>query len=93
MDYFDLSHSYDGDLSAAFKDTKCKMLIISFTSDWLFPTSESLAIVKALNRTAADVSFVEVNSDKGHDSFLLEIEDFHTILSGFISGAARKKGI
>ena len=93
MDYFDLSHSYDGDLSAAFKNTKCKLLIVSFTSDWLFPSSESLAIVKALNKTAADVSFIEVESDKGHDSFLLEVKDFYEILSGFISGAARKKGM
>ena len=93
MDYFDLSHSYDGDLSAAFKNTKCKILIVSFTSDWLFPSSESLAIVKALNKTAGDVSFIEVESDKGHDSFLLEVKDFYEILSGFISGAARKKGI
>jgi len=93
MDYFDLSHSYDGDLSAAFGKTKCKLLIVAFTSDWLFPSSESLAIVKALNRTAADVSFVEIDSDKGHDSFLLEIKDFYKILHGFISGAARKKGI
>lgn len=93
MDYFDLSHSYDGDLFLAFKKTKCKLLIVSFTSDWLFPSSESLAIVKALNKTAADVSFVEVNSDKGHDSFLLEVKDLYKILSGFISGAARKKGI
>ena len=93
MDYFDLSHSYDGDLFLAFKNTKCKLLIVSFTSDWLFPSSESLAIVKALNKTAADVSFVEVNSDKGHDSFLLEVKDFYKILNGFITGAARKKGI
>ena len=74
-------------------ETKCKLLIVAFTSDWLFPSSESLAIVKALNRTAADVSFVEIDSDKGHDSFLLEIKDFYKILHGFISGAARKKGI
>jgi len=93
MDYFDLTSPYNGELSSAFKNTKCKFLIISFTSDWLFPSSESLAIVKALNKTAADISFIEVNSDKGHDSFLLEVQDFHQILTGFISGAARKKGI
>ena len=93
MDYFDLTSKYNGDLSVAFKNTKCKFLIVSFTSDWLFPSSESLAIVKALNKTAADISFVEVDSDKGHDSFLLEVEDFYQILSGFISGAARKRGL
>ncbi len=93
MDYFDLTGPYNGELSSAFKNTKCKFLIISFTSDWLFPSSESLAIVKALNKTAADISFIEVNSDKGHDSFLLEVTDFYQILTGFISGAARKKGL
>ena len=92
MDYFDLANQHNGELSLAFKNTKCNFLIVSFTSDWLFPTSESLTIVKALNKTAANVSFIEIVSDKGHDSFLLEVEDFHNILSGFISGAARRKG-
>ena len=93
MDYFDLANLYSGNLSLAFKNTKCKFLIISFTSDWLFPTSESLRIVKALNKTASNVSFIEVVSDKGHDSFLLKVEEFYDILTGFISGAARKRGI
>jgi len=93
MDYFDLANQYNGELSLAFKKTKCKFLIISFTSDWLFPTSESLTIVKALNKTASNVSFIEVVSDKGHDSFLLDVNEFHNILTGFISGAARKKGL
>ena len=93
MDYFDLANQFDGNLSQAFKNTKCKFLIISFTSDWLFPTSESLTIVEALNKTAANVSFIEVVSDKGHDSFLLKVDEFHNILNGFISGVARKKGL
>jgi homoserine O-acetyltransferase/O-succinyltransferase len=93
MDYFDLSSSNKGDLSIAFKNTKCKFLIISFTSDWLFPSSESNSIVKALNKTAADISYIEIESDKGHDSFLLKVNDFYNILSGFISGAARKLNI
>ncbi len=93
MDYFDLTSSYKGDLSAAFKNTKCKFLIISFTSDWLFPSSESRLIVKALNKTASDVSYIEVESDKGHDSFLLEVKNFYEILSGFLSGVARKINI
>ena len=93
MDYFDLTNSYKGNLSQAFKKTKCKFLIISFTSDWLFPSSESQYIVKALNKTASDVSYIEIESDKGHDSFLLEVNDFYDILKGFISGAARKLNI
>ena len=93
MDYFDLTNSYKGNLSQAFKKTKCKFLIISFTSDWLFPSSESQYIVKALNKTASDISYIEIESDKGHDSFLLEVNDFYDILKGFISGAARKLNI
>ena len=93
MDYFDLTNSYKGNLAQAFKNTKCKFLIISFTSDWLFPSSESQYIVKALNKTASDISYIEIESDKGHDSFLLEVNDFYDILKGFISGAARKLNI
>jgi len=93
MDYFDLTNKFNGNLSLAFKNTKCRFLLVSFTSDWLFPTSESLNIVKALNKTTADVSFIEIVSEKGHDSFLLKVEEFYKTLTGFISGAATKKGI
>ncbi len=93
MDYFDLTNEFNGNLSLAFKNTKCRFLLITFTSDWLFPTAESLNIVKALNQTAADVSFIEIVSEKGHDSFLLKVEEFYKTLTGFIAGAASKKGI
>ena len=58
------------------KDTKAKFLVISFTSDWLYPTQENKEIVIALNAIGADVGFVEIESDKGHDSFLLEVPKF-----------------
>ena len=93
MDYFDLTSPYEGNLSLAFKKAQCKFLIISFTSDWLFPSSESHEIVKALNKTTSDISYIEVESDKGHDSFLLEVKEFYEILSGFISGVARRINI
>ena len=93
MDYFDLTTQYDGNLSLAFKNNKCKYLVVSFSSDWLFPTSESRTILKALNKVEADVSFIEIQSDKGHDSFLLDVPEFHSILKGFIEGAANKKGL
>ena len=93
MDYFDLANQHDGDLPMAFKDSKCKYLIISFSSDWLFPTSESRTIIKALNKVEADVSFIEILSDKGHDSFLLNVKEFHKTLKGFIDGAASKKNL
>ena len=67
--------------------------MISFSSDWLFPTAESRAIVHALNGNAADVSFVEIETDKGHDAFLLDEPEFHAILSGFLNSAAAEHGL
>ena len=59
--------------------------VISFTSDWLFPTNENKEIVKILNRTNKKVSFTEIVTDKGHDSFLLEETDFYKTISGFLN--------
>jgi homoserine O-acetyltransferase/O-succinyltransferase len=94
MDYFDLATSYgDGSLANAFKDCKTRVCVVSFTSDWLFPTSESRAMVHALNAVAAPVSFVEIETDKGHDAFLLDEPEMFHILQGFIDGAAAARGL
>jgi homoserine O-acetyltransferase len=93
MDYFDLAAQFGGHLPAAFKDTKTRFCLMSFTSDWLFPTSESRAIVHALNAVAANVSFVEIESDKGHDAFLLDEPEFFKVLRGFLDGCAELRGI
>jgi homoserine O-acetyltransferase len=93
MDYFDLAADYGGVLAHAFRGTRVRFCVISFSSDWLFPTAESRAVVKALNAVAANVSFVEVESDKGHDAFLLDEPDFHATLSGFLAGAADHRGL
>jgi homoserine O-acetyltransferase len=93
MDYFDLAGDHGGVLANAFRGTKVRFCVISFTSDWLFPTAESRAIVHALNAVAANVSFVEVESDKGHDAFLLDEPEFHATLSGFLEGAAEHRGL
>jgi len=93
MDYFDLAADHGGSLAAAFKGTPVRFCVISFTSDWLFPTRESRAVVHALNAVAANVSFVEVESDKGHDAFLLDEPEFHATLSGFLDGAAEHRGL
>jgi len=87
MDYFDLVKQYKGNLSDAFKGSKVKFFIISFTSDWLYPTPENKEIVIALNAAGADVGFIEISSDKGHDSFLLEVPDFLKTLSEFLNSA------
>jgi len=93
MDYFDLAGDHGGQLANAFRGTKVRFCVISFTSDWLFPTPESRAVVHALNAVAANVSFVEVESDKGHDAFLLDEPEFHATLSGFLEGAAEHRGL
>jgi len=93
MDYFDLAADYDGDLANAFRGTRTRFLLASFTSDWLFPTSESRAVARALNRAGANVSFVEFPSDKGHDAFLLDEPDFHRALAGFLRGCAMHAGL
>ena len=88
MDYFDLAAEFDGSLAGAFANSPVRFCVISFSSDWLFPTAESRRIVRALNAAAANVSFVEIESDKGHDAFLLYEPEFHAVLAGFIEGSA-----
>ena len=87
MDYFDLTKKHGGNLSKAFKESKTKFFIISFTSDWLYPTSENKDIVIALNAIGADVGFVEIKTDKGHDSFLLDVPDFLNSVKNFLNNS------
>ncbi len=93
MDYFDLAEEYDGVLANAFRGTKTRFCVFSFTSDWLFPTESNREIVHALNAVAANVSFAEIESDKGHDAFLLEEPEFFRVLAGFIDGVAEHRGL
>lgn len=93
MDYFDLAAEHDGVLAGAFEGTTVRFCIISFNSDWLFPTEESREVVRALNAVAANVSFVEIDTDKGHDAFLLEEPEFYATVSGFLEGAAEHRGL
>jgi homoserine O-acetyltransferase/O-succinyltransferase len=92
-DYFDLAEEHGGELSAAFQGTRTRFCVISFSSDWLYPTEDNRAIARALNRVAANVSFVEIESDKGHDAFLLDEPDFHRALAGFLAGCAEHAGL
>jgi homoserine O-acetyltransferase len=92
MDYFDLAADYGGVLAGAFKGSHTRFCVISFTSDWLFPTSESRAIVHGLNAAGAPVSFAEITTDKGHDAFLLDEPELLAIVRGFLDGAGRARG-
>ncbi|WP_332119609.1 homoserine O-acetyltransferase MetX [Azorhizobium caulinodans] len=93
MDYFDLAADYDGVLANAFRSSKTRFCVVSFTSDWLFTTQDSRAIVHALNASGASVSYAEIESDKGHDAFLLEEPELFDISRGFLDSAARAAGL
>jgi homoserine O-acetyltransferase len=93
MDWFDLAADYEGDVARAFAGSRTRFLLVSFSSDWLFPTAQSRAVARALNRAAANVSFVEIETDRGHDAFLLDEPDFHRTLAGFLAGCAEHAGI
>ncbi len=93
MDYFDLAADYGGVLANAFKGTRSRFCVVSFTSDWLFPTSDARQIVHALNAAGASVSFAEIESDKGHDAFLLDEPELFAITRGFLEAAARARGL
>mgnify|MGYP003643041958 FL=1 len=84
MDYFDLAEAHGGALANAFKGSKTRFCLISFDTDWLYPTSESRAIVHALNAAGAEVSFMELSSPFGHDSFLLDNPEMYRIVDGFL---------
>ncbi len=93
MDYFDLASDYGGVLANAFRGTQTRFCVVSFTSDWLFPTPENRTIVQALNAAAANVSFVEIATDGGHDAFLLDEPEMFATVSGFLKAAARRRGV
>jgi len=93
MDYFDIAADHDGVLARAFRGTRTRFCLISFTSDWLFPTAESRSVVHALNAGGARVSFAEIETDKGHDAFLLDVPEFHDIARAFLDSAAVARGL
>ena len=90
MDYFDLSKQFKGGLVEAFQNQSTKFLVVSFSSDWLYTTKENKDIVIALNASGADVPYSEIETDKGHDSFLLNEPDFLKTLKGFIDSMHEK---
>ncbi|HEV2363181.1 MAG TPA: homoserine O-acetyltransferase [Caulobacteraceae bacterium] len=89
MDYFDLAAAHRGNLARAFAGAgEVRFFVVSFTSDWLYPSVESRAIVRALNAAGARASFVEIATDKGHDAFLLDEPVLRSALGGFLESAA-----
>jgi len=93
MDYFDLAAEHGGRFAHAFHGIKTRMFIASFSSDWLFTTSQSRELVHAFNAAGAPVSFVEIETDKGHDAFLLDEPVMFSALNGFLCSAARERNL
>jgi len=85
MDYFDLTESFSKSVEFSYTPNRhINYLVISFTSDWLFPTKENKQIVDMLNYNTRKVSFAEIETDKGHDSFLLDVPELDVTISGFL---------
>jgi len=88
LDYFDPANTYGGDLSAAFRVAKADYLILSFTSDWRFSPERSREIVKALLDNKINVSYAEITSSHGHDSFLLETQYYHQLVRAYMDNVS-----
>jgi len=87
-DYFNLENAWGGGSAVrAFSRAKCRYLIISFTSDWLYPTYQSKEMVKAIKKNGLDVSFLEISADWGHDAFLLPNPRLSELISAFLDRA------
>jgi homoserine O-acetyltransferase len=86
MDYYDIAEDHGGSLATAFTASKARFCLVSFDTDWLYPTAESRVIVHALNAGGAQASFVELSSPFGHDAFLLECPELNRVVDGFLKG-------
>ena len=84
IDYFDLAEEFGGYLAHAFMGSKTRFALVSFDTDWLYPTAESKAIAHALNAAGAAVSFVELTSPYGHDAFFLDVPELDLVVTGFL---------
>jgi len=94
LDYFDLAGEYAGVLAEAFRKARgVRFCVLSFSSDWLYSTAESRDVVRALNAAGCRASFVEIETDKGHDAFFLDEPQLDKTLRGFFDATASARGI
>lgn len=91
IDYFDVAGRHDGELKKAFAHVKCPFMVLSFSSDWLFPPAQSRELVKALLDNGIDTTYCNIESTYGHDAFLLEEETLGRMLSGFLGNLFERK--
>ena len=93
MDYYDLAAEHGGVLANAFRGLNTRFCVFSFSSDWHYPPEESRDLVRALNAAGCETSYVSIDTDKGHDAFLLEEPEYEAALHGFIDVAAHARGL
>ncbi len=93
MDYFDLASAKDGRLADVFRHSKTRFCLFSFSSDWHYPPAASREITRGLAAAGAEVSHINIETDKGHDAFFLEEPEFETALTGFLQACAAKRGL
>ncbi len=93
VDYFDLAGAHGGRLADAFKDSPTRFCVITFDSDWHYPPADGREIARALTAAGAEASYIEVETDKGHDAFFLEEPRFEAALAGFLNAAAEQRGL
>jgi homoserine O-acetyltransferase len=91
MDYFDLT-SGNGSIAAALEPVLARFLVISFSSDWLYPSYQSQEMVRALRSRNRDVAYVELQSNYGHDSFLVDVAEQSALVSGFLATTFERLG-
>jgi homoserine O-acetyltransferase len=92
LDYFDPAHAFGGDLKRALAAARARFLVVSFTSDWRFPSERSREIVKALLDNRRTVAYAEIDAPHGHDAFLLEDERYHALVRAYFENVARDVG-
>jgi len=93
LDYFDPATRENGDLALALAPATCKLLVVSFTTDWRFPASRSREIVRALVRKRRDVSYAEIAAPHGHDAFLLDNAQYHAVVRAWFERVAADIGV
>jgi homoserine O-acetyltransferase len=92
LDYFDPARDLEGDLNRAFAPARAKFLVVSFTTDWRFSPGRSREIVHALLHNKRDVSYAEIDSQHGHDSFLMDDAQYFAVMRNYLDGIAREFG-
>ncbi len=90
LDYFDPARGFNGDLNRAFAAAKAKFLVVSFTTDWRFSPQRSREIVRALLHNKRDVSYAEIASQHGHDSFLMDDEQYFAVMRNYLGRIAQE---